>query len=408
MNNDNPFIRIGTSYYKSVSKPTINGELNESLVSWTYEIIVRDLKEKQVDVTNFIKDIPKYEGMTCIPNHINYQRVYGTFYNTYAPLEHTPRNGESPQTLNYLKHIFGSQLELALDYFKLLYEKPTQILPILCLVSEKRETGKTTLLKWLKMIYGTNMSFLDNQVIAGRFNSDFTGKLIGGVEEASIQNEWIIDILKNMSTADRINSEAKGKDRVEVDMFLKIILCSNKEVGLVKIDEEETRFWIVKYPEIKKTDRNINLLEKMNHEIPACLHYLQNREMFVEKPLSRMWFSPQQLETQALRKMKLASRGSLELELATTLYTAMEDLDLTEIHLTPTDALYVMGKPKSNLLSIRRILKNDWKLVPQINSNSYSRLLINDFGYHLNEGAKGRYFTITKSFIHSHFDELMN
>ena len=408
MNNENPYIRIGTSYYKSVSKPTIDGELNESLVAWSYEIIVRDLKEEQADVTNFIKDIPKYDGMTCIPNHIDYKRVYGTFYNTYAPLEHKPEKGKFVHTLKYLKHVFGSQIELALDYLKLLYEYPTQILPILCLVSEKRETGKTTFLKWLKMIYGINMSFLDNQAIGGRFNSDFTGKLLGGVEEASIQNEWIIDILKNMSTADKINSEAKGKDRVEVDMFLKIILCSNKETGLIRLDSDETRFWIVKVPEIKATDRDVSLLDKIRQEIPAFLNYLLYREMFVKQPLSRMWFSPNQLETQALRKMRLASRGSLELELATALYTAMEDLDLSEIHLSPTDALYIIGKHKSNLLSVRRILKNDWKLIPQENSNSYSRLLVSDFGYHLNEGAKGRYFTISKSFIHSHFDDLMN
>lgn len=408
MNKENPYIRIGTSYYKSVSKPTINGELNESLVPWSYEVIVRDLKEEQADVTNYVKDIPKYDGMACIPSHTNYQRVYGTFYNTYSPLEHIPTKGAYTYTLKYLTHIFSYQIDIALDYLKLLYERPTQMLPILCLVSEKRETGKTTFLKWLKMIYSSNMSFLDNQAIGGRFNSDFTGKLIGGVEEASIQNEWIVDILKNMSTADKINSEAKGKDRVEVDMFLKIILCSNKETGLVKIDNEETRFWIVKVPEIKDNDRDVNLLEKMKLEIPAFLFFLLERKMYVPNPLSRMWFSPNQLETKALRKMRLASRGSLELELATALYTAMEDLELKEIHLTPMDAIQVIGKSKSNLLAVRKILKNNWQLVPQRNSNSYQQLIINDLGYQLCDGAKGRYFTITKPFILSNFDELMN
>lgn len=408
MNNKNPYIRIGTSYYKSVSKPTIDGELNDSLVPWSYEIIVRDLKEEQADITKFVKEIPKYDGMTCIPSHINYKRIYGTFYNTYSPLEYKPKKGDCTHTLKYLKHIFESQFEIGIDYLKMLYERPTQILPILCLVSEKRETGKTTFLKWLKIIYASNMSFLDNQAIGGRFNSDFTGKLLGGVEEASIQNEWIIDILKNMSTADKINSEAKGKDRVEVDMFLKIILCSNKETGLIKLDNDETRFWIIKVPEISSTNRDVNLLDKMRQEIPAFLYFLTSRQMFVKLPLSRMWFSPSQLETPALRRMRLASRGSLELELATALYTAMEDLDLSEINITPTDALHIIGKHKSNLLAIRRILKNDWQLAPQVNSNAYKRLLVNDFGYHLNEGAKGRYFTVNKSFIHLHFDELMN
>ena len=42
--------------------------------------------------------------------------------------------------------------ELGLDYVQLLYQQPTQILPILCLVSKKNETGKTTFAKWLKVL----------------------------------------------------------------------------------------------------------------------------------------------------------------------------------------------------------------------------------------------------------------
>lgn len=405
---ENPYIRIATSYYKKVSKPTIHGELNECLVPWNYETIVRDLKEDQIDILSYFKQIPKFDGMTCIPSHINYQRVHGTFYNTYSPLEYIPQKGECQKTLGYLKHIFDFQLEIALDYLKLMYEYPTQILPILCLVSQKRETGKTTFLKWLKMILSSNMSFLDNQNIGSRFNSDWMGKLLVGVEEASIQDDSLIEILKNISTADKYNSEAKGKDRVEVDMFLKIILCSNKETGLLNIDNEEIRFWVVKVPPIDLRDKDVNLLEKMRLEIPAFLDYLLTRKMYVPEPLTRMWFSPEQLETSALRKMRVASRGKVELELATALYASMEDLELGQINLTANDALHIIGKPKSYLMEVRKILKQNWELVPQPNSNSYQRLLVNDFGYHLSEGAKGRYFTITKSFILSYFDELMN
>ncbi|MDH6355538.1 hypothetical protein M2132_001883 [Dysgonomonas sp. PH5-45] len=406
--NKNPYIRIGTSYNKTVFKPTVDGELNECLVPWNYETIIRDLKEQQIDITNFMKEIPKYDGMVCIPNHINYKKVYGTFYNTYSPLEYTPQKGDITYTLKFLKHIFDFQLEIALDYLKLIYEQPTQILPILCLVSKKRHTGKTTFLKWLKAIYSSNMSFLDNQNIGSRFNSDWMGKLIVGVEEAAIQDDSLIEILKNISTADKYNSEAKGKDRVEVDMFLKIILCSNRETDLLKLDNDEIRFWVVKVPVIQEENLDVDILSKLKAEIPAFLHFLLHRDMYVPQALSRMWFNPSQLETKALRKMRIASRNKLEIELATALYTAIEDLELNEILLTANDALYIIGKPKSYLIEIRRILKNNWQLEPQSNSNSYKRLLVNDFGYHLQEGAKGRYFTVTKLFLYSNFDELMN
>lgn len=282
------------------------------------------------------------------------------------------------------------------------------MLPILCLVSKTRETGKTTFLKWLKMIYSSNMSFLNNQNIGSRFNSDWMGKLLVGVEEDSIQDDSLIEILKNISTTDRYNSEAKGKDRVEVDMFLKIILCSNKETGLLRIDNEEIRFWVFKVPKIEDKDKDVKLLDKMKREIPAFLDYLLTRKIYVSEPLSRMWFSSTQLETKALKRMQIATRNKLELELATALYTAMEDLNVEEIHLTANDALYIIGKPKSYLLELRRILKANWELIPQNNSNSYQKLLVNDFGYHLSEGAKGRYFTVTRSFLLSNFDDLMN
>lgn len=405
---ESKYKRIATVYFKTVYKPTIYGEINECEVTWSYETIIRDLKEQQIDVTTFMKKIPKYDGMVCIPSHTNYQSVHGTFYNTYSPLEYTPQKGDITYSLQFLTHIFDFQLEIALDYLKLLYEQPTQILPILCLVSKKRHTGKTTFLKWLKAIYSSNMSFLDNQNIGSRFNSDWMGKLLVGVEEASIKDDSLIEILKNISTADKYNSEAKGKDRIEVDMFLKIILCSNRETDLLKLDNDEIRFWVVKVPAIEDESLDVNILAKLKSEIPAFLHFLLSREMYVAEPLSRMWFSPSQLETKALRKMRMASRNRLEIELATILYSAMEDLELDHLHVTVNDALHILSKPKSYLLEIRRILKNNWELEPQSNSNSYRRLLVNDFGYHLQEGAKGRYFTITKLFLLSNFDDMMN
>lgn len=403
-----PYIRIATTYHKIVLKPTIHGEMNECLTAWNYETIARDAKAEQLDVISYCKQIPKFDGMTCIPSHTNHQQVYGTFYNTYAPLEHIPQKGDVSYTLKYLHHVFGEQVEIALDYLRILYEQPTQILPILCLVSEERNTGKTTFLKWLKMIYASNMSYLDNHNIGSRFNSDWMGKLVVGVEETLIRDDSLIEILKNISTADKYNSESKGKDRVEVDMFLKIVLCSNRERDLLKIDEKEIRFWVVKVPVIQKNDINVNLLLKMKDEIPAFLDYIMTRPMHTAEPLTRMWFTPEQLETKALRRMRIANKAKLELELATVLLLAMEDLEVNEIHLTPDDARKVLGKPTSQSLEFRQLLKQKWNLTPQNNSNSYKQLVIESLGYQLRGGVKGRYFTVTKLFLTTHFDDLMN
>ncbi|MEC8832643.1 MAG: hypothetical protein VX772_09800, partial [Bacteroidota bacterium] len=138
-----PYIRVGTTFYKLVQTPTISGHFNKLLVPWNEHII------KQDHGKDYLGKVPKYDGFACIPSHIDFKKEHHGFYNTYSPLEHSPKAGNVPHTMAFLKHLFGNQLELGLDYLQLLYQKPVQILPILCLVSKERSTGKSTFLKWL-------------------------------------------------------------------------------------------------------------------------------------------------------------------------------------------------------------------------------------------------------------------
>ena len=62
-----------------------------------------------------------------------------------------------------VRHIFGDQYELGLDYLQLLYTKPLQKLPILLLVSEERNTGKSTFLNFLKALFEANVTFNTNE-----------------------------------------------------------------------------------------------------------------------------------------------------------------------------------------------------------------------------------------------------
>ena len=60
----------------------------------------------------------------------------------------------------------------------ILWQKPTQVLPIFCLVSEERNTGKTTFLNLLKAVFEGNMTLNTNDDFRSRFNSGWAGKLI--------------------------------------------------------------------------------------------------------------------------------------------------------------------------------------------------------------------------------------
>lgn len=82
-----PYLRVGTAYYKSVHVPIIAGHFNEILVHWNIETIRHD------HVKDYLCKVPKYDGFTCIPSHIDYKQVYEGFYNTYSPLIAEPLDG---------------------------------------------------------------------------------------------------------------------------------------------------------------------------------------------------------------------------------------------------------------------------------------------------------------------------
>lgn len=240
-----PYIRVGTSFYKIVKYPTISGHFNEQLVPWNEHII------KQDHGKDYLGKVPKYDGFACIPCHVNFKKEHHGFYNTYSPLTHEPKEGCIIRTRGFLKHIFGNQLELGLDYLKLLYQRPVQVLPILCLVSTERNTGKSTFLKWLKEIFGNNLTYLTNDSFASQFNADWANKLLICVDEVLFNKEELTERIKYLSTTNRNKLEAKGKDKREVEFFGKFILCSNNEDSFIKIDAHETRFWVRKVLPLK-------------------------------------------------------------------------------------------------------------------------------------------------------------
>ena len=86
-----------------------------------------------------------------------------------------------------------------------------------------------------------------------------------------------------------------------------------------------------------------------------------------------------------------------------------EKFDLEEVDFCPLDALNALNKTrvKTDLTQLRKLLKVDWKLTNQPNSNQYRKFIIwSDGSINLIE-AKGRYFTVKKEFLTQNFDETM-
>jgi len=395
-----PYIRVGTSYYKEVQAPTIAGHFNDILVHWNMETI------KQDHGKDHLSKIPKYDGFTCIPSHVDFRQEYLGFYNIYSPLGKSPKEGDIPLSLLFVKHIFGSHYELGLDYLQLLYLKPIQVLPILCLVAKERSTGKSTFLKWLKEIFDNNLTYLTNDSFSSQFNADWANKLLICIDEVLFNKEELTERIKYLSTTNINKLEAKGKDKREVEFFGKFILCSNNEDSFIKIDANETRFWVIKVPSIEKEDTYF--LQNLIKEIPAFMHFLQQREIS-SKHLTRMWFTAHQIKTKALLKLVQNNRNRVEKELASILLSVIEKFDIDKVDLCPMDALLALNKTrvKTDLTQLRSLLKRDWKLSNQDNSNSYRKFVIWTDGDMTLVDAKGRYFTVEKEFLTKNFDETM-
>lgn len=405
MNKDKkyPYLRIGYSYKIIVERPLISGDTITTLQEWRKETIKEDHPEDK----GILRKIPKYLGTIVHPNHINYKREVGGFYNLYEPLPYKSEKGDCNTVLGFLKHIFQDQYELGLDYISLLYLYPVQVLPVLCLVSQERKTGKTTFLDLLKAIFGRNMTVNSTQDLQSRFNADMTGKLIVGVEEVLFEKLEDTEKIKHLSTSKSFKSEAKGKDRVEESFFSKFVLLSNHEENFLKIQPGEDRFWVIK---VKPFENEIvDLLDKMKKEIPQLLYFIEKRELFTNNS-TRMWFEFKDYETQALKRVINHNKNLLEVELINVFLTIMENFDDDQLCFQPNDLSNFLSKSniRTDLTKLRRLIKEKWGLTSVSNSLSYKRyILLSDGSFAVNT-EKGRYYTITKKWINENYDDLMN
>ena len=98
------------------------------------------------------------------------------------------------------------------------------------MVSEERNTGKSTFLNFLKAVFQNNVTFNTNEDFRSQFNADWPGKLLIVVDEVLLNRREDSERLKNLSTTLSYKVEAKGKVRDEISFFAKFVLCSNNEL----------------------------------------------------------------------------------------------------------------------------------------------------------------------------------
>ena len=385
------FIRVGTTLYKIVNQRRINGGFVKKRIVWNNETLRQDYGK------NFIATVPKYDGFCTVPNHVNYQPVVDKFLNLYEPIGHQPKEGEFLHIESLIRHIFGEQYELGMDYLQLLYLQPVQKLPILLMVSEERNTGKSTFLNFLKAVFQNNVTFNTNEDFRSQFNVDWAGKLLIVVDEVLLNRREDSERLKNLSTTLSYKVEAKGKDRDEISFFAKFVLCSNNELLPVIIDVGETRYWVRKINRLESDDTDF--LQKLKAEIPAFLYFLQHRTLFTNKE-SRMWFAPKLTFTPALQRIIRSNRNKIELEMSELCLEIMDQMVVTELSFCINDMVCLLNNTgcKADKGQVRRIVQDIWKLTPASNTLTYLtyQMDYNSLRNYSPIKRTGRYYIVTK------------
>ncbi|MGN6293744.1 MAG: primase-helicase family protein [Chitinophagaceae bacterium] len=372
------YFRVGDQYYEFVHVPNKYGQLEKRFQSRQKGTIQDDHGR------DIFKHISKYKAFCSVPDHLNFQQVINNCFNIYSPFEwemdaQKCSEEDFPVIFQFVKHIFGEQMitftnpdtkkkseyrnwELGMDYLQLLLQKPTEKLPIICLVSRANNTGKSTFGKFLKLLFTGNVAIVGNQDLAGDFNAHWASKLLVICDETKIDKQHVIEKVKNLSTADKIMMNAKGKDHVELDCFIKFIFITNNEDSFINITEDDIRYWVLKVPQIK--NEVTNMLQLMQEEIPAFLNFLNHRKLVTEQ-LNRMWFHPLLLKTDALRKVIINSQPTIIKELKQRLKDIFMDFGIKELLMTPTnirEEFFRGARYEGNYLE--RVLREELKCSP--------------------------------------------
>jgi len=362
MRSEIPYIRVGTDYFKMIKKKDRYNSENNLLKPWKKDEI------KQDHGKNLLGMIYKFDDFTIEPNNIEYKPVVYNCFNLYAkfahkPIEHEVTINDIPITMGLINHIFGEQWQLGLKYIKILYQYPKQIAPVLALVSTERETGKTTFLNWIQMLFGENSTLINPSDLTSNFNDAYATKNIIMIDETTIDKVHAIEKLKSLATAKTISVSQKFVSHYSVPFFGKIILCTNKESDFMRIDEEEIRFWVRKIKPINGK-KNTNIETDLFNEIPNFLKYLLQIEE-IDFSKSRMVFTKDEIETESLELVKEESKSWLRKEIEYLFIDFFDNnnaIDFVEV--TPKDIKerWFINNNQISISYIRKVLKEEMKM----------------------------------------------
>ena len=252
-----------------------------------------------------------YSGEGYYPDYFNRTKIKNNMYNAFCKPDVKLREGEWPMTEILLRHIFGDQYELGLEYYWVLRHHPTRPLPAIALTGGE-DAGKTSWSDHLEMCF-KNTRMIDIDQLTQRENSFIKNTQIIVVEESS--DGGINKLTNPMAIANKVKTLVTqcGKQHPikelynnagQTDYFGHVILLTN-DITPIKMAGEATRYWVLN---VGKPRKIVDFMEKVQDEVGYFLWYLDNKfEPSRSKSKERLWFHPDEYYTEAKDIAKTAS-----------------------------------------------------------------------------------------------------
>lgn len=166
-------------------------------------------------------------------------------FNTYIPSDLVPTKGSPLIYILLCKHLVGGRKKslrhllqtLAAPLQSLDQGRGPRIMGFYELFFGHTGSGKDTLMDALRLMYGKkNVKKLDQDALDSKFNSQIKGKLVLHLNETISSTNRTMETsnkIKEWTTAEEMDLEAKGKDREGVECYHNLFVTSNSERPII-------------------------------------------------------------------------------------------------------------------------------------------------------------------------------
>tara|TARA_R110000787_G_scaffold280655_1_gene391475 strand:+ start:44 stop:2293 length:2250 start_codon:yes stop_codon:yes gene_type:complete len=287
------------------------------------------------------------------------------------------RDGDWSTIREGLKHGFGDQYHLALQYCAILIAFPKAKLPLIWFLGTE-DKGKSAVVAIFKHLVGlNNTKKVNNAQLESDFDSFLGESQLVVVEEAGSWKEpkMVTDKLKDWVTETmEVTVNPKYGKQYDTPIHAKFMFTSNNWES-VPATGQATRFWVIDIKQ-EPTNRVADYYGRVESEMGAFVNYLtqdivptikRNRHGDIDTS-NRLYFEPSEYMTDAKRFVKSINKGPIHDAISEKLSEFFEKFPKEDVVYFDAKAMKEANKwqykesPGSKAIKI--YMKQEWDLQP--------------------------------------------